>query len=244
VFEFLRRLFGQRVTTEAATESAGEADVGRDDDFSWMFPPSTVVDPEAWDQYWHDQLSHGVAEFVHLLVADGDLVDPMRANRLRTVLCVGNGISQEPRALAWAGFDVTAMDLSPLATEVARSAEPPDELLRELVTGRSGGPNGRLEYVVGDLCDPSCCAGPYDVVIDRRTLQLFADENRAKAIQAVANRLGSRGIFFSQSNDGGWKSPVPGLHAAESWFRAEGWQFWRGEVPLTTRVAWLLTTTG
>ena len=242
--EFLKRLFQQRAPTQAATESGGDADVGSDDDCNWMFPPSTVVDPTAWDQYWRDQLSHGVAGFVHLFVDDGDLVDAMRASGLRTVLCVGNGISQEPRALAWAGFDVTAMDLSPLATEVASSATPPDGLLTQLVGGRSGGLNGHLEFVVGDLCDPSCCPGPYDVVIDRKTLQLFADADRATAMQAVANRLASPGIFYSQSHDGSWKPPAPRRHAAESWFRAEGWQFRRGNAPLTTRVAWLLTTTG
>jgi hypothetical protein len=64
------------------------------------------------------------------------------------------------------------------------------------------------------------------------------------AMQAVANRLASRGIFFSQSHDGGWKPPAPRRHALEPWFVAQGWEFWRREVPLTGRVAWLFTTTG
>jgi hypothetical protein len=240
VREFLKRLFGRR----RATQAANDLDLGNDEDFKWMFPPSTVVESRPWDQFWHDQLTHGMAGSVHLFVDDGDLVDAMRANGLKTVLCVGNGISQEPRALAWCGFDVTAMDLSPYATEVARSAAPPDELLTDLIGGRSGGRTGRLEFVVGDLCESSCCPGPYDVVIDRRTLQLFGDADRANAIQAVANRLASPGIFFSQSHDGSWKPPAPRTHAAESWFHAAGWQFWSGKGSLTTRVAWLETTTG
>jgi SAM-dependent methyltransferase len=168
----------------------------------------------------------------------------MRANGLKTVLCVGNGISQEPRALAWAGFDVTVLDLSPFATKVAAEVAPPDELLAQLVGGRSGGLNGQLEFVVGDLCDGACCPGPYDVVIDRKTIQLYPEPDRPSAIQAVASRLRSPGIFFSQSHDGGWKPPRPRTHALEPWFRAEGWPTWRNDAQLNGRVAWLLTTTG
>lgn len=230
---FLRKLFGRRT---AAADSR--------EDFSWMFPPNTVVDPAPWDQYWHDQLTHGIAGFVHMFCDDGRLVDVMRANGLGTVLCVGNGISQEPRALAWAGFDVTALDLSPFATETAKEAAPPDEFLARLVGGRSQGVSGHVEFVVGDLCDVACCPGPYDVVVDRKTLQLYPDERRSSAMKAVANRLASRGIFFSHCHDGGWKPPAPRRHATQSWFVAEGWEFWQGEKPLVGRVAWLLTTTG
>lgn len=244
--ELLRKLFG-REAAPVLDEPAAAEDRGRFEsleDFDWMFPPSTVTDSAAWDRYWQDNLSHGVAEFVHLFVDDGELVDAVRVNGLRTVLCVGNGISQEPQALAWAGFDVTSLDISPLAAKVASDAAPPDDFLAELIGGRSGGLNGRLEFVVGDLCDPACCPGPYDVVIDRKTLQLWPDADRPMAIQAVANRLASRGIFFSQSHDGGWKPPAPRRHALESWFVSQGWEFWEGETPLTGRAAWLFTTTG
>ena len=43
--------------------------------YSWMFPPSTVVDAAAWDHYWQGQLSHGVGGMVHLFVDDGELVE-------------------------------------------------------------------------------------------------------------------------------------------------------------------------
>lgn len=110
----LKKLFGQNVATESVSE------VDSDDDISWLFPPATMVESAPWDQFWRDQLSHGVAGFVHLFCDDGELVDVMRANGFKTVLCIGNGISQEPRALSWAGFDVTALDLSPFATEVGQ----------------------------------------------------------------------------------------------------------------------------
>jgi hypothetical protein len=233
MLSLLKRLFGR---APARLDPA--------DDFSWMFPPTTLIDPLPWDQYWRDQLSHGVAGFVHLFCDDGDLVDAMRAHGLKTILCVGNGISQEPRALAQAGFDVTALDLSPFAREVALRSSPSDELLAQLVGGRSRGMNGHLQFVVGDLRDAGCCPGPYDVVIDRKTLQLYPEAERPNAMQAVANRLGSPGIFFSHGHDGGWKPPQPRIHALESWFRAEGWTIWRDDDPLKERVAWLLMTTG
>ncbi len=211
---------------------------------NWMFPPSTVTDPTAWDRYWQDQLSHNFDGGVHLFVDDGELVDAMRANKLKTVLCVGNGISHEPRALAWAGFVVTSLDISPVAAKAARDAAPPEDFLAGLVGGRSGGPNGRLDFVVGDLRDPAVCPGPFDVVIDRKTLQLWPDAERPAALQTVANRLAPRGIFFSQSHDGRWRPPAPRRHALEPWFVAQKWALWRRAAPLTGRVAWLLTTTG
>lgn len=229
--------------TADAPPNAGAAFTG-DDDFAWMCPPATTTDAAAWDRYWDDQLSHGVAGFVHLFVDDGELVDAMRANGLQTVLCVGNGLSMEPRALAWAGFDVTALDLSPRATAVARDADPPDSFLSNLIGGRLPASGGRVQFVTGDVCDPACCPGPYDVIIERRTLQLWPGDTRPAAIQAVADRLAPRGIFFSQSHDGGWKPSKPRTHALEPWFTSQGWPVWNGEAPLTGRVAWLFTTTG
>ena len=245
--EFLKKLFSrkppQQLGLEVGPRSASSR-VQDDDDDSWLDPPISLVDPAPWDRYWYEHLRHGVGDFVHLFCDDGELVDTMRANGLNTVLCVGNGISQEPRALAWAGFDVTALDLSPYATQVASELTPPAELLAQLIGGRSGGLNGNLKFVAGNLCDAECCPGPYDVVIERLTLQLYSDEYKHRALQAVANRLASPGIFFSQSHCGWWRPPAPRVHANEWWFRTEGWPIWPTESPLTTRVAWLFTTTG
>ena len=212
--------------------------------FSWMFPPSTVVDPAAWDRYWEGQLSHGTGGLVHLFVDDGELVDALRANNLRRVLCLGNGISQEPRALAWAGFEVTALDISPLAAEAARAAVPPDDFLAGLVGGRSAAPHGQLEFVVGDLVDPTCCPGPYDCVIERKTLQLWPEGDRPRAMQAAVDRLAPRGIFFSQCHDGGWRPPAPRRHLLQPLFEAQGWESWQPEMPLKGRAVWLFLTTG
>ena len=93
------------------------------DDLRWMFPPGTVSDPAAWDQYWTDQIDTG-RRIRNMFVNDGQLVDAMVANGIRTVLCVGNGISHEARALSEAGFAVTALDLSPVAVRVAAASVP------------------------------------------------------------------------------------------------------------------------
>jgi hypothetical protein len=243
---FLQRLFGRRTPASAPENpfADGDAAPGSDDDFSWMYPPATLTDPAPWDRYWHAQFDNGVAGFVHMFCDDGSLVDVMRANGLRTVLCVGSGISVEPHALAWAGLDVTALDLSPFAMETAKAAAPPDDFLMGLVGGRSAGLNGRVEFVVGDLCDAACCPGPYDVVIDRKTLQLYPDQQRPAAMKAVASRLAPRGIFFSQCHDGGWRPPSPPRNATQEWFVNEGWTIWRDGGPLAGRVAWPFTTTG
>ena len=245
--KFLQKFFSRTPPQQLGLEvgpRSPSARVVENDRYSWRELPISLVDPDPWDRFWYERIRHGFGDFVHLFCDDGELVDTMRANGLNTVLCIGNGISQEPRALAWAGFDVTALDLSPYATEVASKVTPPDEFLAKLVGGRPGGLNGRLQFVTGNLCDAECCPGPYDVVIDRLTLQLFSDEYKPKTLQTVANRLAPRGIFFSQSHNGGWKPPEPCIHANEWWFRAEGWPIWRSGGQLTTRVAWLLTTTG
>lgn len=243
--EFLKKIFSRSSPQQLNLEVGPQrANPRVRDDYSWLHPPITLVDPEPWDRYWYEHLSRGYGYFAHLFCDDGEMVDTMRANGLKTILCVGNGISQEPRALAWAGFDVTALDLSPYATRVSSEDIPPTELLAQLVGERSGGQNGNLKFVAGNLCDSECCPGPYDVVIERLTLQLYSEEYRSKAMQAVANRLASRGIFFSQAHNGRWRPPEPRIHALESWFRAEGWPTWPLDGPLTTRVAWLFITTG
>ncbi len=220
---------------------AGRAEPACDE--SWM-PPRTVTDPSAWDRYWQGQLGHRILDTSDLFCDDGPLVDAMGTSGLRSVLCVGNGLSQEPRALAWAGFDVTVLDLSPLATEMMKRAEPPADYLARLIGGRSPGQGGRLRFVTGDLRDPTVCPGPFDVVIERRTLQLFPEDERPQALRAVADRLAPRGIFLSHCHDGCWRPPAPRTHANAAWFDAEGWPRANGSTTVEARVAWLFMTTG
>jgi len=168
---FLDRFLRRRRTRTTTRTQPGHSFPPDDD--NWLFPPKTLVDPAPWDQFWRSQMTSGFAGLVDMFCRDDHLVRAMRENGLETVLCVGNGLSQEPRALAWAGFDVTALDLSPLATEMAQTPALPDEYFARLVGEGAARPGGKVHFVAGNLCDATCCPGPYDVVIERKTLQLF-----------------------------------------------------------------------
>ena len=206
-----------------------------------MRPPKTMVDPAAWDQWWRDQVEYGSVGFMHMFINDGQLVDAMRANGFRTVLCVGNGLSQEPRALALAGFDVTALDLSPAVTGGNRELDPPEDMLTKLIGGRSvAAVRGSVDFIAGDLMDPAMCPGPYDVVIERKTLQLFPAEQSTAAIRAVTDRLASPGIFFSHSH----RNLKVYSNRIADWINAEEWPRFRPGEPVTQRIAWFFSSSG
>lgn len=43
---------------------------------------------------------------------DSLLIEVMRNHGMKSILCAGNGISQEPKALAAAGMEAVALDIS------------------------------------------------------------------------------------------------------------------------------------
>jgi SAM-dependent methyltransferase len=197
-----------------------------------LAPPDDLHDAAAWDTYWVNNIQAGwVAALSDIFCDDKATIAALRENRLQSVLCVGSGLSLEPHRLVAAGFDVTALDLSPYALGLVErycALHPPAPRL-----------------VVGDLTDPTVCPGPYDVIIERRTLQLFAGSDRAPAMQAVANRLAPRGIFFSHCHDGWSRSPAQPQHWTRPWFEENGWDiWWGGPGTLRERTAWLILSTG
>jgi SAM-dependent methyltransferase len=206
-------------------------------------PRRSMTDSATWDEFWTDQMTSGVAGFVDLFCRDGRLIDAMRANRFKTILCVGSGISQEPKALGLAGFDVTVLDISPLAIKVAQEWDVPDEILHKLIEGRQAGRRRRIRFVTGDLLDASLCPGPFDVVLERKTLQLYSDEDRPAAMRALAARLATPGIFFSHSHRN-FASSVSREDDPSAWFHAEQWPLWQSAKPIQTRVAWLSSSSG
>ena len=223
-------------------------------------------DAAFWDQWWweriaqspHDLFPDGEAWFSrywgslpNLGVSDHWLVHVMAERGLRSVLCAGNGIAQEPRALAAAGFAVTALDISPLATGVAQAYQPSARKLAALVAPPLHRPGGRVEFVAGDLRDRTACPGPFDVVIERRAVQHLDESDRADALEALAGRLCDPGILLSECfddpfpSDLGWSQHRSGyFHASEPWCRARGWSIWDGvlDATLVGRVAVLVRT--
>jgi SAM-dependent methyltransferase len=217
------------------------------DDFRWLFPPDDVHDSQAWDRYWNDQISHGLnPQIFDMFSDDRGLIAYMTSRGFRSVLCAGNGISQEPRALESAGFDVTALDLSPAAAQLAQAIRPGPDYLSMFADTASWRSEGTLKYVTADLLDAGVCPGPFDVIIERRTVQLFRGPEFGKALEALARRLRPDGLFLSHCHDGGWRPPTPPAHAAESWFREQGWTIWRGDLRTAPnkRVANLFMSTG
>ena len=224
-------------------------------------------DAESWDKWWRNRLSKGTSDmfpnlpgWAHrvwgslfdLSQRDDLLVAVMAECGLRTVLCAGNGVSQEPRALAAAGFDVTALDISPVAVGVAEALHADSLSLGRFVGPQMHRSGGRVNFVVGDLLDITVCPGPFDVVIERRAVQHFPEDGRAAALSALSGRLSEVGILLSLCfddpfpSDLGWSHHESGFfHASESWFREHGWTIWDG-VPCSTLIgrAALLVRTG
>jgi len=213
-------------------------------------------DPEFWDTWWQqDRLAHSSFVFPFLEapliqyrgqshdVANRDhlLIAMMLQHGLKTILCAGNGVSQEPRALANVGFKVTVLDLSPTAIRVAKVPRLDLDHFHRFC-GRDAVPrfDGDLDFVVGDFLDRNVCPGPFDVIIERRTIQRFPEEERPAALEALAARLSMVGIVVSHCNNPDYRQSR--FHPSESWFRARNWTMWDG-VPgetLTGQVAWLL----
>ncbi|PYX36386.1 MAG: hypothetical protein DMG75_10785 [Acidobacteria bacterium] len=138
------------------------------------------------------------------------------------------------------------MDVSPKAIELAQAWK----FSSSEVHGPQGaGPRnseGRAEFVVGNFLDPLLCRGPFDVVIERRTLQLFLPEEVGKAIDALASRLTEQGISFSHCHNSRWKPGQERIHPLDSLLQERGWKLWtpaNGSKP-KGRVAWLFFSTG
>ena len=112
--------------------------------------------------------------------------------------------SQEPRALAQAGFQVVALDISPQATELAQGFEFPREGFDFFCDSNMQQPGGNIDFVVGDILDPAVCPGRFDAIIERRTAQTFPPDKMDAVLTALAATHEPDGIFLSHSHDGGW----------------------------------------
>jgi SAM-dependent methyltransferase len=218
-----------------------------EDDLRWLDPPEDLHDVEGWDRYSEVQAKLGFALGLFDLMFDCiDLVRVMNAEGMRRVLCAGCGISQEPRALAEAGFQVTALDISPRAIEITRGLGFGAEVFETFCEPDMVREGGHVEFVVGDLFDSGVCPGPFDVITERRTAQLFAREGLEGVMGALAKRLSPEGVFLSHCHDGGWRPPAEPKHFTKPWFADNGWTIWRGgSGPKPPgRVAWLEISTG
>jgi len=196
----------------------------------------------------------------------------------QTILCVGNGLSTEALSLALFGFDVTALDISAIPAQVYEGMmrdpehavhQIPGFGMREDGSVTFGAPGlidpdlcpamhrgsdhppkggGSLSFVTGDFTTPEICPGPFDVVIERRTLQLFRGVDPIGALDRLVARLGDRGIFVSHEHRGRWKPGDPCTHFAEAWLKSRGFVLRSSadseECDATARLACLTFSTG
>ena len=219
-----------------------------------LTPPADVHSSAAWDEYWRNQLKVGAVDqgFADFMSSDTRLPPLFARRSARTILCAGNGLSNEALALTLLGFNVTALDISAvpgqLFAAMLRDASRPihrvpgfserddgsvvfsaassidPELCPPIYRSADYPPRGggSLVYATGDLMDPQVCPGPFDVVIERRTLQLFPNTERLVALERLVARLSNRGVFVSQQHVGCWKPGDDRTHYAESWLASRG----------------------
>jgi SAM-dependent methyltransferase len=181
-------------------------------------PPGDPRDGAGWDRYWRYRLANPPDAHEDLELTD--LVPALIEAGRRRVLDVGAGISREPGAFAWAGFEVTALDLSATACAHRRGQSFTAEHARLFfgddaeVVRRDG---GTLEHVVGDMFDRSRCPGPFDVVISRRTLQYYPGKMLLAALAALLGRLADPGVLVIHTHNA-----YPVAHELEPWLRGLG----------------------
>jgi SAM-dependent methyltransferase len=96
-------------------------------------------------------------------------------------LVVGCGLGDDAEALASAGFEVTAFDISPTAIAAAQERFP-----------RSG-----VDYVVADVLQaPPAWTAAFDLIFEAFTLQALPPEPRHAAIGAIAGLVAVGGRIF------------------------------------------------
>jgi hypothetical protein len=172
----------------------------------------------------------------------------LRAREAKSILCAGNGLSTEALSLATHGFEVTALDISPVAADLMGrrpiDAEP-------LANMHGDGPavlhpGGSFTFVAGDLMDAAVCPGPFDVVIERRTVQLLPEHERRAAFDRLVDRLATTGMFVSHQHVGWWRPGEPRDHYASAWLSVHGLSPYRHDADPQrgSRLAWLIFSTG
>src|SRR5689334_15795341 len=237
-----------------ASEEGFKKPAVSEDDFN--FPPKDVHDSTAWDRYWKNEVRRWTAGFTDLfLLREEPLVRLMIALKAQSVLCAGNGISSEPELLAYAGFWVTAADLSDWATQFKQSHRLGSKSIKQMLYGgflrplslqsvsaklrfvgksasnvwkRLWNPlrkrGGTLEFVTGDLSDTEFCIGPFDVVIERRMVQLFTGPDRDEILKKLASRLAPNGLFVSHCHIGNWRKLGSRQYFFQEWFADHGFK--------------------
>jgi hypothetical protein len=163
-----------------------------------------------WDKYWEEEIKSNRIDYhwfpIYRLAEH--LSELIFLEDYKKVLFTGNGISQEPREFAHAGFDVTAVDISLKATKLAQDfpftkehlihrfqSYEKDKLIDEVwqIAYREG---GRVTFLQGDIRDKNICPGLFDLVISRKALQQYRGKVLQQQIDGLLERVTLNGLVL------------------------------------------------
>lgn len=138
---------------------------------------------EAWDAFWNQELEDPLNRR-YVQVGSGALIAlhwiaPLRTPGRQRLLLTGNGCSLAPYLLARGGFQVSALDISPVASAAVATVEPN---LMALLTGAPSRksapktrPGGSVAVVTADVLSWEAEAR-FDVIYDDRLATLLPPE--------------------------------------------------------------------
>ncbi len=101
-----------------------------------------------------------------------------------SVLELGTGTASDAVWLAQKGVNVTAVDVSSTAVDMARR--------------KAADAGVNIEFVLADIMKDDIPAGPFDLVYDRGCFHIFeSPEERVRLAEMIWNRLAPDGYWFS-----------------------------------------------
>ena len=104
---------------------------------------------------------------------------------------------------------------------------------------------GALSYLTGDLMNPDVCPGPFDAIIERRTVQLFPEDQRIPAFERLVGRLAENAVLVSHQHHGGRRPGEERDDDAGEWLRSRGFvTVYRSTSESAPRLAWLICSSG
>jgi len=168
------------------------------------YPTSTKL----WDGWWSNKK---FKKYYALDIMNDfpviDYIKDLIKNGARTVLLVGNGVSQQPKMFSYAGFDVTAIDISSYANSYALDYQFHPELYKIISVNtlskkrkikrlpkRTG---GSLEFITDDFMSPEIFDNKrFDVIMSFKTLQYFSGDLLEKAALDLVELLNPNGFLL------------------------------------------------
>lgn len=167
---------------------------------------------EEWDNWWKDYEKEGLykSDYFPFYRLNYYCSEVFEEKRYKTILFVGNGISQEPQEFCYAGYKVIAMDISPYATNIAINVKPSEEDLTMRFQSYDTNtkkyqdeswlvkhkPGGEISFIVADINDPEICLGQYDIVVCRKVLQYFENAYLQEICRSLIKRISENGCLI------------------------------------------------